>query len=177
MGTLWADHLSHLQVLPDLSYYQLRPKLPTSVSFLMRGTAGHGSTHCQAVLAPTVPAGSPPSPSTARRSSGSWDDSVLLRRDWLGMPCRFHLHGLVGCGHLSHACWFVNLLPVCAHLLLFLTELNVPTGSLWVLPPLHTGHTLASCTLTARPPSTVGMSVNPEVHFVTSSSRSVLLLS
>lgn len=45
------------------------------------------------------------------------------------MPCGFHLHGLVGCGHLSHACWFSYLLTVCAYLLLFLTELSPLTGS------------------------------------------------
>lgn len=91
-------------------------------------TAGHGITHCQAVLLPTAPTGSPPSTSTARRSSGPRNDSVL-RVDWLDTPCGFHLHGLVGCGHLSHACWFSYLLTVCAYLLLFLTELSPLTGS------------------------------------------------
>lgn len=48
---------------PDSSQFELlsiKAKVSHQGLFPWSGTAGHGSTHCQAVLLPTVPAGSPP---------------------------------------------------------------------------------------------------------------------
>lgn len=52
------DHLIHLQILPSLSYYQLRPKFPTRVSSPGAGLldmAVHTAKLCSYPLSPLVP--------------------------------------------------------------------------------------------------------------------------